>query len=314
MDKLRRGRLFVLAAALCWSTGGAAFKLAAPLNSWQIAGLRSLFAFLFIMVMVKPWRTRPILPNFKVILLSLANVGMLLLYTAANQGKAANAIFLQDTAPLWVSLLAPWMLSEPFRARDLWSMTVCILGMALFFVGQLEPGQQTANVFALASGVCYALVLVGMRWGRRKPGAAEPKAGMSDSEALLLWGNLLCVFVVIPFIGPLPEGLTWKPVAVVAYMGAFQLGLGYYLMSKGMASVPALEAVLLSLLEPVLNPVWAYFTVHETPGPWALAGGAIIIGTVAFQALTDEPPMPEARDSAEQPGALKTVATPVKPE
>ena len=311
MDKLKRGRLLVLAAALCWSTGGAAFKLAAPLNSWQIAGLRSLFAFLFIAIMVKPWRTRPILPNFKVVLLSFANVGMLLLYVSANRGKAANAIFLQDTAPIWVSLLAPWLLSEPFRARDLWSLAVCIVGMILFFVGKLEPGQQTANIFALASGVCYALVLVGMRWGRRKSEAEQAQAGMSDSEALLVWGNLLCVLIAIPFLGPVPEGLTWKPVAVVAYMGAFQLGLGYFLMSKGMASVPALEAVLLSLLEPVLNPVWTYLIVKEKPGPWAVVGGAIIIGTVAYQALSDEPPPAEIRTDATP---AEADAAPAKPE
>jgi drug/metabolite transporter (DMT)-like permease len=121
---------------------------------------------------------------------------------------------------------------------------------------------------------------------------------MSDSEALLIWGNLLCVLIAIPFMGSVPEGLTWKPVAVVAYMGAFQLGLGYYLMSKGMASVPALEAVLLSLLEPVLNPVWTFLIVAESPGPWAVVGGAIIIAAVAYQALTDEPPPRENRSDA----------------
>src|SRR5476651_2648072 len=273
MNSTKRGRLFVLAAAVAWSTGGACVKLAAPLSAWQIAGIRSLFACVFISILVKPWRSRPLLPSGKVMLLSLANMGMLLLYICANvRTTAANAIFLQDTAPVWVSLLSPWLLHEPFRARDLRTLFLCLIGMSLFFMDKLSAENMTGNVFALLSGVLYAVILIGMRWGRRKP--ADEAAGvpqMSDSEAILVWGNLICFVAVLPFMGLSglgsagADGLPWRAVAVVAGMGAFQLGLGYYLMSKGIAEIPALEAVLLSLLEPVLSPVWALLLVGERP-------------------------------------------------
>lgn len=285
-----RGRLFILGAAFCWSIGGAAVKLAAPLDAWQIASIRSLFAFLFLTVLLRPWRARPVLPSAMVLLLSLINAGMLILFILANtRTTSANAIFLQDTAPVWVSLFSPWLLREKFRMKDLRSLLVCAVGMSLFFLDQLTPGQWSGNIIALGSGVLYALVLIGLRWGRRKPADAGARASpLSDAEMILVWGNLFCALLCIPFMHSSPVALAdagLRPLAIVAVMGVFQLGLGYLLMSKGIAEVPATEAGLLALLEPVLNPVWAFVFAHETPGPWALAGGAIILGDLAWQSF-----------------------------
>jgi DME family drug/metabolite transporter len=285
--------MFILAAAICWSSGGAMVKLSAPLNAWQIASIRSFFACLLVTVLVRPWRARPLLPNWKVLLLALINAGMLILYILANtRTTSANAIFLQDTAPVWVSLFSPWLLSEKFRRQDLRSLLICAGGMSLFFVDQLTPGQWTGNLLALGSGVLYALVLIGLRWGRQKTTAsAESGAGgepqLSNAEAILVWGNLLCFLICAPIMGGSPLSVGVRPCLIAAGMGMFQLGLGYYLMSKGIAEVPALEAVLLSMVEPVLNPFWAYLIVGETPGPWALAGGAIILGNVAWQSFSE---------------------------
>jgi len=288
MDPLKRGRLLVLGAAVCWSSGGAAVKLAAPLNAWQIAGFRSLIAFVFIALLVGIWNARPLLPSGKVLLGSIANALMLILYIGANtRTTAANAIFLQCTAPLWVLLLSPWVLKEPFRAQDLRIFSFCGVGMVLFFCDQLAPGERLGNVLALLSGVCYALVILGLRSGRAPAAATGSlRQGPSDAEAMLVWGNLLCFLICLPLMGS-TANIAAKPMMVVTGMGLIQLGLGYFLMSHGTALVPALEAILLALIEPVLNPIWAFLLVSEKPGPWALAGGSIVIGTVAYQTVRD---------------------------
>lgn len=301
---VRRGRLLILGAAVCWSGGGAAVKLAAPLNGWQIASIRSFFAFLFLTALLRPWRARPFLPGAKVLLLAFINAAMLILFILANtQTTSANAIFLQDTAPVWITLLSPWLLNEKFRMKDLRGLLFAAVGMSLFFVDQLTPGQWTGNFIALGSGVLYALVLIGMRWGRRKPtDTATPQSPLSDAEVILVWGNLLCALLCIPFMPGGPMGIAdagLRPLAIVAAMGVFQLGLGYLLLSKGVADVSATEAGLLVLLEPVLNPVWAFLFAGETPGKWARIGGAIILGVLAWQAWGGREKEAELRVSTE---------------
>ncbi|MCW8130355.1 MAG: DMT family transporter [Planctomycetota bacterium] len=217
-------------------------------------------------------------------------------------------------------LFAPLILKEPFRARDLAMLLVCAGGMTLFFFDDLSPGQRDGNLLAMVSGVGFAFVILGMRWGRPKdlpeapagpegelPREAIPvrggiaqlptpnassKKGPNESEQLAVYGNLVCFLLCAPMLrmpeAPHPElflGGLAQPLAVLLFMGIVQLGLGYYLLARGIKHVPAVEASLLVLIEPVLNPVWTYLVSGERPSAWALAGGSVIIGTVAVQAL-----------------------------
>lgn len=321
MNAAVRGRLELVGAAVCWSLAGACVKLARPLDAWQIAGMRSLIAFFFLFAVLKPWHARPILPGIKVWLLAGAYAATVLLFIIANTlTTAANAIFIQDTAPVWVMLFAPLMLKEPFRVRDLFLLFVCAGGMTLFFFDDLSPGQRDGNLYALVSGVGFAFVILGMRWGRPKTPAelpAGPEGDLSreaipvrggiaqlntppsthprrpnESEQLAIYGNLVCFLLCVPMLRmpaqPHPEaflGGLAVPLCVLVVMGIVQLGLGYYLLARGIKHVPAVEASLLVLIEPVLNPVWTFLVSGERPSAWALAGGSVIIGTVAFQAL-----------------------------
>jgi DME family drug/metabolite transporter len=318
MKAIQRGRLQVIGAAVCWSVVGAGVKYASPpLDGWQIAGGRSLFAFLFLCALLRPWRGAW-RPGLKVALLALTYAVMLVLFILSNTLTfSANAIFLQDSALVWILLFSPLVLKEPFRPRDLAVFVLCVPAMALLFKDQLRPGQTTGNVLALLSGVGYAIVLMGMRWGRRrKDAAAVPAASVSsesptpgggphaltDAEGMMLWGNLLCFLLCVPKMGALPEHGVVLPLAVVALLGVVQLGLGYYLISLGMTHVPAMEGSLLTLIEPVLNPLWACLLVGEVPGRWTLCGGAVIIACVAWQALARSAPRPV--DAAPVPDGL----------
>jgi drug/metabolite transporter (DMT)-like permease len=264
-----QSRLLILAAAALWSTAGAVMKLCA-LSGWQIAGGRSLVAALFLFLAEREARRRPDLP---VLLTALAYAATVVSFSVANKlTTSANAIFIQDTAPLWVLLISPWLLAERPSRAALLSVPVYALGLALFFVDELSPGQVMGNLVALGSGVSFALCIVGLRRVQERGASA------------LVLGNVLAALSTLPlwFSGPAPSGLD---LAFVGYLGVFQLGLSYLCFARGVARTPALEASLLALLEPVLNPIWTFMFVGEVPGPWALCGGSIVLAATVWRTV-----------------------------
>jgi drug/metabolite transporter (DMT)-like permease len=265
-----RHRLAILAAAFLWSTAGAAIKLS-QLDGWQIASGRSLVAAAVLALLLPASRRAPSKRGW---LVATAYAVTVVSFVLANKlTTAANAIFLQDTAPLYVLALSPILLHERPTRGELAAVPVFILGLALFFVDRLEPGQLLGNAIALVSGVAFALCILGLR------------AVQGEGQAVLLWGNLIAGFVsLMPALGGAPPGPT--DIAIVLSLGTFQLGLSYALFQYGLRGTPAVEASLLVLLEPVLNPIWTFLFTGERPGPWALTGGAIILAATAWRTLT----------------------------
>jgi DME family drug/metabolite transporter len=264
-----KSRLYLLAAAALWSTAGAAMKLCS-LSAMQIAGGRSLIAGLFLLATVREARRRP---TRRAALALVAYAATVILFVSANKlTTAANAIFIQDTAPLWVLLFSTWLVHERPGRGELLAIPVYTAGLALFFFDELSPGRFAGNLIALASGLAFALLIVGMRLARE------------DGPVALALGNLFAAALTLPFWGngPLPRVVD---VSLLVYLGVFQLGLAYVCFGRGIAHVPALQASLLVLLEPVLNPIWTFLVVGERPGPWALAGGAVVLGATVWRTL-----------------------------
>ncbi len=216
-------------------------------------------------------------------LVGTAYAGMLILYVLANKlTTAANTIFLQDTAPLYVLLLGPFLLREHLRKSDLGVMVVMAAGMGLFFVGGQQrfataPNPMLGNVLAATAGLFWALTILGLRWLARGGDAAA-------SAAAATCGNL------IAFVGGLALALPVGRVTAadgisILYLGLIQVGLAYVLLTRGMRRVPALETSLLLLVEPVLNPVWAWLVHGEYPSAWAGFGGVLILGATVWRAV-----------------------------
>jgi drug/metabolite transporter, DME family len=262
-----KARLEILAAAVLWSTGGAAMKLTG-LSGWQVGCGRSALAAAFIFLAFRLARARPTRP---ILLAALAYAGTVLLFSIANKlTTSANAIFIQDTAPLWVVMLSPLLLHERPSRGEVLSIPVYGLGLALFFLDELSAGQVAGNFVALGSGVAFALCIMALRGlGTR-------------AVAAVAWGNVIAAVVALPLWAAGPEP-TARDLALLAYLGVFQLGLAYALFARGVLHTPAVEASLLVLLEPVLNPVWTFLLAGERPGPWALTGGAIVLGATAVR-------------------------------
>ncbi len=284
-------RLRLVGAALLFSTGGAAIK-ATTFTGPQVASLRSGVAALAILALA-PAARRGWSP--RAALVALAYAVTLTLFAAANKlTTSANAIFLQSTAPIYLVLLSPLLLREPVRRRDLAVMAAIAGGLALFFVGAeapvaTAPDPVRGNALALASGVTYALLVAGLRWMGAREG--------DHAVAAVAIGNLLGFGLALPAALPFAR-VTPTDVVAVLYLGVFQIAVAYLLLAQALRRVPALEASMLLLVEPVFNPVWAWLVHGERPGPWALAGGAVIIAATTAQSV-----LAARRDDAGAPAA-----------
>jgi drug/metabolite transporter, DME family len=266
-----RNRLLLVTAALLFSTGGAAIK-AISLNAWQVASFRSGIAALVLVAALpearRGWR-------WSIVPVAAAYAATLIFFVLANRlTTSANAIFLQSTAPLYLLLLGPLVLREPVRGSDLLFMAAVLGGIGLFFVGAeaplaTAPDPRRGNMFGLASGLTYALMLAGLR--------RLARSGRGDAAlAASTLGNVLACLVVLPMALPVHGGGA-KDVAALVYLGAVQIGLAYVCLTRAIRYVPGVEATTLLMVEPVMNPVWAWLVHGERPGPWALAGGATIV-------------------------------------
>jgi len=281
MTASTRARLQLIGAALLFSTGGAAIK-AAEFTGWQIASLRSGFAAVALLLMApgarRGWTRQSVL-------VGVAYAACLTLFVLANRlTTAANTIYLQSTAPLYLLILAPWLLKEPVRRRDLGFMLVVGFGLMLFFVGvetpvATAPDPVQGNILALFSGFCWALTVLGLRWLSASERRGSPIAAVTS-------GNLIAFLVTLPFA--LPFGThsvaDWS---LVVYLGVFQIALAYVLVTSAINHIPALEASVILLIEPALNPVWAWLVQGEVPGTWAMVGGAIILAATTAKSWTE---------------------------
>jgi drug/metabolite transporter, DME family len=277
-------RLKVLAAAALFSSGGAAIK-AVHLTGWQVACLRSAIAGIALFVLVRETRRRP---SLRVLGVGMAYAATMILFVLANKlTTAAGAIYLQSTAPLYVLLLSPWLLKEPIRARDIVYMVVLALGLGLFFIG-LDPVSATApnpllgNMLSLISGITWALTIMGLRDLGRRAG----DEGGSWAPAAAFWGNVFAALGCLPLALPVTGGRTTDWI-LLGYLGVFQIACAYLFLLRGLEKVRAFEASLLLLLEPVLNPIWAWLVHGERPGAGSLAGGGVILLATVVKSWID---------------------------
>jgi drug/metabolite transporter, DME family len=267
--------LAMVGAALLWSTGGLFLKIV-HIDPLSKSALRSIAA-------ARRIRVRPPRDARSWFGVSVYALVMLLFVCANNLTTAANAIFLQYTAPIYVLILEPVFLGTKFRARDLGFVAVALVGMALFFVGHLEAGGMTGNVLALGSGVCLALLFLVARSQR------EDENGRWQA---VTFGNvLLCAMVGLYFLVA-PAGFEWPSTsgetAAIVFLGVVQIGISYALFAFAISGISALEATLLGMLEPLLNPVWVFLGTGERPSEWALVGAALIIASIVARAVLEQ--------------------------
>ena len=274
-------RLQALAAAVLFSTGGAGIKVEA-FNAAQVSALRSGIAAIALLF----WLRGRLSWSPAAVAAGVVYAAMLTLFvTATKLTTAANAIFLQSTAPLYLLVLAPLMLGERFRPRDLVYLGALAVGLVFCFLGRptvtaTASNPALGNLLGAASGFVWALTLISLRYvGRNDP------AGGGSLTAVVA-GNAFACLMALPMAWPLPAASVpdW---ATVIYLGVFQIGLAYLFLGLAIRRLPALELSLLLLLEPVLNPIWTWLVRGEDPGRWTIAGGAVIVAATAAKIVYD---------------------------
>src|SRR5947208_4856777 len=269
--------LLVLGAAILWSTGGLFIK-ATHLSALELSFGRSLLAAITLVVVT---RREGFGLNRISALTSVLYAALLLLFVLATKlTTAANAIFLQYTAPVYVLILEPIFYKEKFRVRDLATVIACVAGMSLFFVGKLRPQDLSGNLLALASGVCFAFFFLLLR---------HSKAREVNRASSAIYGNLIVVLLCAPsFFTAARRGISSEDLARVVYLGVVQIGFAYLLFTLAMArGLRSLDAGIIGYIEPVLNPIWVFLFIGERPSGWAIVGGAIIITSVVTHMLIE---------------------------
>lgn len=309
MAEIRRGSIdpvfYVLAAVLLWSTGGLFIKLT-TLDAYQVTFFRSFLAGVTVLILTGKNGLR--INGFGLFVSCIYATLLFLFVWATKQTTAANAIFLQYTAPVYILVLAPFVIGEKFHLRDLFTVIFCIEGMSLFFVGDLSIGDYQGNLAALGSGIFLGLYIMllkhpritGMTQSYSSPayeGGVAAAAGdgvvlsSRDTRRLtplnpvitVIYGNFILAAVTIPSgITALPM-ITSRDLAAVAFLGIVQIGISYILFIKGVTGgTRPLDASIIGFIEPLLNPVWVFLFIGEAPSRWALLGGTIIIATVVL--------------------------------
>lgn len=266
----KKAILFLVIAALGWSLGGLLIK-GIHWNPMAISGMRSLIGALLMRAF---FRNMKFTGSFHQVMGAMAYAGTVILYVVANKlTTAANAILLQYTAPIYVALFSPWFLGERSRRSDWVTIAVVLGGMTLFFLDDLTVTAYWGNCAALASGFCFGWLTLFLRKQR----------GGSNIESLFL-GNLLAAAIGIPFMfsGPSPDVAGW---AGLLLLGVVQLGIPYILYSLAIRDVTAVTAILVPMIEPILNPIWVLLAIGERPGPMSILGGAIVLVSITLRTL-----------------------------
>ncbi|MDP4117328.1 MAG: EamA family transporter [Bacteroidota bacterium] len=269
----RKGLAAIIVAAILWSTGGVLIKLTS-LNAIQLSSIRSLFAALTFLVI---FRKRAIIINKAGLINAVFYAGILILFVSATKmTTAANAIFLQYTAPIYVLIFEPIINKTKYEKINIISSLFCFLGMGLFFFDQLTPGHLIGNILALISGVAFALFLLGVR-----------KNSDEYQYSTVFYGNILITLIGMYSIGSI-HSIVPRDIIFTIYLGVFQIGIAYAFFNFGLLKVLAIEASLISMVEPILNPVWVMIWYGEKPGNFAITGGAIIILSIICRTIFQE--------------------------
>jgi drug/metabolite transporter (DMT)-like permease len=260
----------LIATACLWSVGGLFIKIV-PWHPLAIAGLRSLIAGL---VLLGVRDRQPFSFSSGVLLGGLANAGTMLFFVSATKmTTAANAILLQYTAPIFVAIFSFWFLRERIRIVDWITIGVVFCGLWLFFLDKLNTDGMLGNLLAILSGVCFGWQALFLR-----------KYKDTSPVDMLVLGNFVTTLVGIPYLLHTP--FTGTSIGIVFFLGTFQVGLPYFLYTFSIKHVPAIAAITILMLEPILNPMWVFMFLGEKPGFWATIGSVVVLGAIILRSFT----------------------------
>ncbi|UQZ87767.1 EamA family transporter [Deltaproteobacteria bacterium Smac51] len=259
--------LLLVVTALLWSISGVIIK-SINWNPLGIASARSLIAGFTIAFLARNHKIfRKPAPSQLIGAIIMAMVSVAFV-SATKLTTAANAILLQYTAPIWVAIAAPFILKERTRGLDWIFIGITLCGMALFFLDSISAEGFWGIVIAICSSVFFAGMAIAVRYNNED----------GPPFTIVIYGNIIVFLAGLYFWQPPWPGP--KDIALLLLLGVVQYGVSFYLYTLASRGVTSLELVLITTLEPILNPIWVFLAIGERPGNWALAGGAIVLLSV----------------------------------
>jgi drug/metabolite transporter (DMT)-like permease len=288
-----RGVTMVFFAGVLWSTVGLGIRLMDEAVVWQILFYRSLSlsVLLYVVIRLRTGQDPFLLARRTGLAGVVGGLSLVAAYTggihAVQTTSVANAMLLFATAPFMAAILGRMVLRESVRPATWVAIAVACVGIAVMVWDKFgAPSALEGNLSALGSAFGFAVFTVALRWGKK--GEMMPAVFLSGLFAVPIMG-VICLLLGLPLvIGAQDAGLSLG-------MGVFQVGAGLILYTIGSKTVPAVELTLLSLAEVVLGPLWVWLFLGETATPYTLAGGAILLGAIAGNAISGarrKPPPP----------------------
>ena len=278
MTDKRKGELMMVAAAVLWSISGITMKYI-DWSPFLISGGRGVFSALIVYISMR-LSHYPLRFTKRSMGIAVATFINILTFIAANKlTTAANAIVLQYTAPIFVVLITVFILKRRLKAYEIIAVLVAIVGVVFFFLDQMSPQGMLGNILATISGFFMALVYA--LSGEIKDDG-ERISGLAIGHALLA-----VIGIPIGLILTDPANITTVPILLVVFLGTIQMGIPYVLFGRASVLISNVELSLITMLEPMLNPIWVALIYGEIPGPRAFIGAALIIGAVIAYTIID---------------------------
>ena len=275
----KKGLVYISFTALLWSTSGLFIKLL-NLDAYQISFYRSGIAALTVLVIsfLKKERFRfhsDITSNLSAVFYS----GILIFFVLATKmTTAANAIFLQFTAPIYLLVLEPLFIKSKFEPKNLITITVTIFGMILFFFGKLEIGNIYGNLIAIVSGICFAFFALLLKKKRLQDKSENTLYSVIIGNSIV---SIITFFLIFPRFA-----LSSTEILILLYMGIFQIGVSYVIFNEGIKYVSATESMIIATMEAIFNPIWVFLGIGEKPSAFAIVGGIIIMTAIIWRNLS----------------------------
>lgn len=273
----KAGIISLIICSTLWSTGGLFIKLL-PWHPMVIAGLRGAIASAIICAAaVKICGSHPIISRQTLYTGFFFGAACSLFVVANKMTTAANAIMLQSTNPVFIILFSLIFLHKKTSKKDILTAVLVLCGITLFFLDNLSIGKLAGNLIALLAGISLAVAFML---------ACSAKSLLETISGVML-GHFLCALAGIPFLFTSPPEFNLTTAGAILFLGVFQLGIPYVLMSLGASACSPLTVSLLGMLEPVMNPIWVALFLHELPGTKAICGSVIVILTLCWWCITN---------------------------
>jgi drug/metabolite transporter (DMT)-like permease len=270
----RRAILFMIVAAICWSSGGYLVRQLSITNAWEIVFWRSLFMSAFVALTLAVLHGSRTAGAIRAVglpgLLSGAFLaGQFFLFIASlTRTTVANTFVLMSVSPFLAAIAGRVVLGERVPLRTWLAMAVAVAGMVVMFADSLDAGRFAGNLLAIGVSCLFAANVTVLRRAHARV----------DMLPTVMIAGLISIAFALPLAPPWQAGA--RDLAILAVMGCVQLGTGCLLMVAASRHLTATELGLLALLEPILGPVWVWVLLDENPGRLAVAGGAIVLSAV----------------------------------